>query len=66
MRSVVIVHDRTDRRRPWVAIDRESGTPVLRFQDRDQLEGVCSRLGWNVVVQDDSERRANCQTFSTG
>ena len=51
MRSVVIVHDRANKR-PWGAIDRKSGSPVLRFQDRDQLKGVCTRLGWDIAVQE--------------
>ena len=51
MRSVAIVHDRANQR-PWVAVDRKSGSQLLRFQNRDQLENVCFRLGWNVAIQD--------------
>jgi hypothetical protein len=51
MRSVTIVHDRANPR-PWVAIDCQSGLPLLRLQNRDQLELMCSRLDWSVTTQD--------------
>jgi hypothetical protein len=50
MRSVIIVHDRANQR-PWVAVDRRSGSELLRLQERYQLEHMCWRLGWDIVAQ---------------
>jgi hypothetical protein len=50
MRTVTIVHDRGDLR-PWVAVDCQSGLPVLWLQRREELEALCSRLGWRIKVQ---------------
>jgi hypothetical protein len=44
------VHDRANQR-PWVAVDPRSGAPLLRLRNRDQLEGVCSRLGWSIAAE---------------
>jgi hypothetical protein len=49
MRNVVIVHDGASQR-PWVAVDRQSGTELLRLQNRDQFDKVCARLGWEIVA----------------
>jgi hypothetical protein len=49
MRSVVIVHDSANQR-PWVAVDRQSGSELLRLQNRDQLDKVCARLGWDIAA----------------
>ena len=49
MRSVVIVNDPKNQR-PWVAIDRGTGSELLRLQDRDQLVKVCARLGWVIAA----------------
>jgi hypothetical protein len=59
MRNVVIVHDSTNQR-PWIAVDRHSGTQLLRLQDRDTLEKMCERLGW-AVVADRSQGRATTE-----
>jgi hypothetical protein len=48
VRTVFIVHDRASQR-SWVAVDRFSGAPLLRLHNYDQLQGVCSRLGWAIV-----------------
>jgi hypothetical protein len=48
-RTVEIVRDPNDPR-PWVAIDRRTGEPVLRLFNRDQLEQVCLRFGWRIVA----------------
>ena len=48
MRRVVIVRDRKNQR-PWVAVDCDSGSLMLRLANRDQLEDVCSRLGWQIA-----------------
>jgi hypothetical protein len=42
-------HDRANPR-PWVAIARKSGSPLLQLQSRDHLELMCSRLGWTIVA----------------
>jgi hypothetical protein len=56
MRSVIIVNDR-ENQRPWLAVDRGTGSELLRLRDRDQLEKVCARLGW-VVTTAGSKRGA--------
>jgi hypothetical protein len=48
MRAVEIIFE-TGNFRPWVAIDRDTGQPLLRLTDRDQLERLCRRLGWHVA-----------------
>src|SRR6266550_3384755 len=48
VRTVFIVHDRASQR-SWVAVDRFSGAPLLRLHNYDQLQGVCSRLGWAIA-----------------
>src|SRR5437588_8717586 len=48
VRRVVIVHDRAQQR-SWVAFDCQSASPLLRFQNPDQLERTCRRLGWKIV-----------------
>jgi hypothetical protein len=48
MRTVRIVEDKTSQR-PWIAVDHQTGAPLLRLQDRGQLEYMCWRLGWDVV-----------------
>jgi hypothetical protein len=49
MRTVEIRHDPADPR-PWVAIDRRTGEPVLRLSDRSQLEEICTRFEWRVAA----------------
>jgi hypothetical protein len=49
MRTVIIVSDRMNLR-PWVAVDRQDGSELLRLRDRDQLEKVCTRLGWVITT----------------
>jgi hypothetical protein len=48
-RSVEIIHDLKDPRRPWVAIDHRTRRPVLRLAHRDQLLQICVRFGWRIV-----------------
>jgi hypothetical protein len=48
MRTVEIIYDRRNPR-PWLALDRETGEPLLRLDDHDQLERLCTRLGWRVA-----------------
>jgi hypothetical protein len=48
MRTVMIVHDGTDKRQ-WVAKDSKTGAPLLRLQERYQLEAMCLRLEWTVA-----------------
>jgi hypothetical protein len=48
MRTIEIIYDRRNSR-PWLALDRETGEPLLRMDDRDQLEQLCTKLGWHVA-----------------
>ena len=48
MRKVEIVED-PRAQRCWVAMDRESGEPVIRLHDRGLLERVCRSLEWKIV-----------------
>jgi len=58
MRSVRIVEDNGSQR-PWIAVDHQTGKQLLRLKDRDQLEQMCWRLGWDVVdVKLEVKRRA--------
>jgi hypothetical protein len=50
MRSVIIVHDSANPR-AWVAVDKQAGTELLRLRDRNQLQAVCARLGWEIVAK---------------
>jgi len=48
MRTVEITYDSRNPR-PWLALDRETGELLLHLDDRDQLERLCTRLGWHVA-----------------
>ena len=49
-RTVEIIHDPKDPRRPWVAVDHRTHAPVIRLADRDQLSTICVRFGWRIVA----------------
>ena len=61
MRTVLIVHDRANQR-PWVAVDQKSGLPLLRLRERYQLQGMCARLGWEMISATQFEGRATTPT----
>jgi hypothetical protein len=48
MRTIEITYDRRNPR-PWLALDRETGELLLRLTDRDELEQLCTRLGWHIA-----------------
>ena len=48
VRTVEITYDRPNPR-PWLALDRKTGESLLRLDDRDQLERLCTRLGWRLA-----------------
>jgi hypothetical protein len=50
VRTVEIIHDPRDLRRPWVAVDHRTRAPVLRLAHRDQLLEICVRFGWRIVA----------------
>jgi hypothetical protein len=49
MREVAIVDEVRGQRR-WVAVDTQTGKPVLRLHDRDLLRSICHNLGWQIVL----------------
>jgi hypothetical protein len=48
MRAIEIAYEARNLR-PWLAVDQETGEPLLRLDDRDQLVKLCTRLGWHVA-----------------
>jgi hypothetical protein len=48
-RTVEIIYDPGDSRRPWVAVDHRTRAPVLRLAHRDQLLEICVRFGWRIA-----------------
>jgi hypothetical protein len=48
MRTIEIAYESRNLR-PWLAVDQETGEPLLRLDDRDQLVKLCTRLGWHVT-----------------
>ena len=56
MRRVVIVHDRAQQR-SWGAFDCQSGSPLLRFQNPDQLERIAVGSDGKSSGQGPSSRR---------
>ncbi len=48
MRRVEIVEE-PSAQRCWVALDIESGEPVMRLHDRHLLERLCDSLEWKIV-----------------
>jgi hypothetical protein len=57
MRTIEIVCDRRNPR-PWLALDQETGEPLLRLIDRDQLERLCTRLGRHIARSQSSVLRS--------
>jgi len=43
-------HRRSNKRRPWIAVDRRTREAVLRLADRDQLERICVRVAWRIIA----------------
>jgi hypothetical protein len=58
MRKIEIIDEETSQRR-WVAIDKQTGQPVLRLHDRELLWNICNGLGWQIVPTNPRSVRAS-------